>query len=446
MFKKTFPVIVVLIACSVLGVIVIQVSWLKNQLIIQQERYFERASMAAYNVKEEISRQSIGNASRANGISRWMPSELGSLIMPRPSVASRYTAAEIGDKIRKALNAQGLKDVSFEFGIATPHGDDMFVELQSKNFVPAFLDTNNNRNVSMPIIPESSYDVPNVMADEVLHITMTHFYPTVRNSLLWMMAASGAFTIIVLAAFFLTVKTILDQRKLSKIKNDFVNNMTHELKTPLATISLAVDALQNAKVIGNPEKSNYFSDIIKQENKRMNKHVETILQAALMDKRELKLNLVPLHAHDIIQKVIGTFTLQMAEKGGTSELNLNAKNDLINADENHFTNLINNLVDNAVKYSKEKLHIVINTHCTTKYLAIQVQDNGIGMSKETVKRIFEKFYRAPTGNVHDVKGFGLGMSYVKSVVDAHSGKIKVESVQGKGSAFIVEIPLYKSEA
>ena len=221
--------------------------------------------------------------------------------------------------------------------------------------------------------------------------------------------------------------------------------MTHELKTPLATISLAVDALQNSKVIGNPEKSSYFSDIIKQENKRMNKHVETILQAALMDKQDMRLNLVPIHAHVIIQRVVNTFALQLNEKGGNVTLHLNATNDLINADETHFTNLINNLVDNAIKYSKENLHIIITTHGTGKYLVIQVQDNGIGMSKETVKHIFEKFHRAHTGNLHNVKGFGLGMSYVKSVVDAHNGKIKVESLQGKGSTFMVDIPIHKSE-
>ena len=445
MLKKTFPVIIVLIALSVLGVIIIQILWLKNQLLIQQERYVEKAALSAYNVKEEISRQVVGSAIHTPGISRWLPPDLGSLIIERPHVANRYTAPEIAAKIRKALNDQGLKNMSFEFGIASTHSDGLTLDLRSKNFITAYVDSGNNRSVSIPILPESSADIPGLTADEILYITMTHFYPTVRHSLIWMMLASAAFTIVVLAAFFLTVKTILDQRKLSKIKNDFVNNMTHELKTPLATISLAVDALQNNKVMGNAEKSIYFSDIIKQENKRMNKHVETILQAALMDKQDMKLNLVPIHAHEVIKKVINTFALQLNEKEGTAEMHLNAINDLVKADETNFTNLINNLIDNAVKYSKENLHIIVTTHCTTKYLVIQVQDNGIGMSKETVKRIFEKFYRAHTGNVHNVKGFGLGMSYVKSVVDAHNGKIKVESVQGKGSTFIVDIPLYKEE-
>lgn len=447
MFKKTFPVIVVLIALSVLGVIILQISWLNNQYLIQQERYYSKASTAAFNVKEDISRQIVNSIPRTTRMRSLIPIDIEPLMISRPSVSSRFTAIEIGKMIREALNAQGLNDVTFEFGVTNvPRGDRNFenVELQSRDFIMASLDTNNNRNVSIPILSESS-DQLVVAANENLWITITHFYPTVRRSMVPQFIASGAFTLVILAAFFLTLKTILDQRKLSKIKNDFVNNMTHELKTPLATISLAVDALQNSKVISNAEKSIYFSDIIKQENKRMNKHVETILQAALMDKQDMRLALMPLHAHQIIEKVAKTFTLQLAEKRGVINLNLNAKNDCINADETHFTNLINNLVDNAVKYSKEDLRIVITTHATGKFMVIQVQDNGIGMSKETTKRIFEKFYRAHTGNVHNVKGFGLGMSYVKSVVDAHNGRIRVDSILGKGSTFTLEIPLYKSE-
>jgi two-component system phosphate regulon sensor histidine kinase PhoR len=157
------------------------------------------------------------------------------------------------------------------------------------------------------------------------------------------------------------------------------------------------------------------------------------------------LNLQSLHVHQIITDILDNYQLQLKDKQGEIILHLNAKHDLISADEVHFTNLISNLVDNAIKYSKEKPRVTIATHCTKKYLIIRVEDNGIGMNKETVKRIFEKFYRAHTGNLHDVKGFGLGMSYVKTVLDAHKGKIKVESTLGKGSAFIIEMPLMEGE-
>lgn len=217
--------------------------------------------------------------------------------------------------------------------------------------------------------------------------------------------------------------------------------MTHEFKTPLATISLAVDALRNEKVLESREKLSYFSGIIKEENKRMNKQVETILQAALTDRQELQLSLKPIQVHQVIHKALENFNLQLQDKNGKADLQLDAKNDVIKADELHFTNLISNLVDNAVKYSNDNLLLKIQTSATNKMINIRIEDNGIGMSKETVKRIFEKFYRAHTGNLHNVKGFGLGLSYVKTVIDAHHGKIKVDSILGKGTTFTIEMPL-----
>jgi two-component system phosphate regulon sensor histidine kinase PhoR len=237
------------------------------------------------------------------------------------------------------------------------------------------------------------------------------------------------------------LKSLFNQKKLSEIKSDFINNMTHEFKTPLATISLAVDAVRNDKVQNDKEKMQYFTGIIKEENKRMNRHVETILQAALMEKQELQLKLEKLHVHEILQHVVENYELQLQDKHAKIEVHLNAKNDLVDADEVHFTNLLSNLIDNAIKYSKENLFIKVSTQSTSKNVCIRVEDNGIGMSKESVKRIFEKFYRAHTGNIHNVKGFGLGMSYVKTVIDAHKGKIKVDSTLGKGSVFIIELPL-----
>lgn len=189
----------------------------------------------------------------------------------------------------------------------------------------------------------------------------------------------------------------------------------------------------------------YFSGIIKEENKRMNKHVETILQAALMDRQELRLNKFPLHVHDLITDVITNYTLQLQEIEGRIELSLNAKHELINGDEVHFRNLISNLIDNAVKYSKEKLLLRISSSNSGRHLLLKFEDNGIGMSKETVRRIFEKFYRAHTGNLHNVKGFGLGLSYVKTIIDAHDGRIKVDSTLGKGSTFTLEIPYFNEK-
>jgi two-component system phosphate regulon sensor histidine kinase PhoR len=219
--------------------------------------------------------------------------------------------------------------------------------------------------------------------------------------------------------------------------------MTHEFKTPIATISLAVDAIRNEKVQRDVEKLKYFSDIIKEENQRMNRQVETILKSALMDRQEVQLNVKPLQVHTIINDVADNFVLRLQEKNGTLETNLKATNDLIEADEVHISNLVNNLMDNAVKYAKENVppKICLTTSSDARQFVLRIEDNGIGMTRETVKRIFEKFYRAHTGNIHNVKGFGLGLSYVKSVVDAHHGHIKAESTLGKGSCFTIELPL-----
>ena len=238
---------------------------------------------------------------------------------------------------------------------------------------------------------------------------------------------------------------MLRQKKIGEIKNDFINNMTHEFKTPIATISLAVDAMKNEKVIQDPQKLGYFSDIIKEENKRMNRQVETILKASQLEKNEVNLNRKPLHVHEIIKDVVDNFALQLESKQGKVELALEAGNDLIEADEVHFSNLVNNLVDNAVKYAKENTPPVVklSTQSNAKHFVMRIEDNGIGMNRDTLKRIFERFYRAHTGNVHNVKGFGLGLSYVKTMVEAHDGDIKAESVLGKGTTFTVDLPLKK---
>src|SRR3954451_878532 len=447
--KKIFPLIAVLIGLSFIGLIIIQVQWFSNLLVVQGERFLYKVDMAAFTVANDLGKQSMSGKIlrlQRNNNFNLLQDNLSFGITKPPTISNQFSDREIYDKLRTVFDKQDLKNFRFEFAITVNANDYSTLEMQSPNFLAESMDTVHNKSVVTPIVPESGSDLEGLMAYEHMILIIPDFKTQVWQSITWIIVGAAIFNLIIIAAFYLALRTIINQRKLNAIKSDFINNMTHELKTPLATISLAVDALQNSKVQTNPEKSNYFSGIIREENKRMNKHVETILQAALMDKNELKLNFMPIHAHAIIEKVLNGFKLQLDEKGAVADLHLNAKNDLVNADEVHFTNLINNLIDNAVKYSKENLHLIITTHCTSRYLAIQVQDNGIGMSKETVKRIFEKFYRAHTGNVHNVKGFGLGMSYVKQVVDAHQGKIKVESTLGKGSTFIIDIPLYKSES
>jgi len=265
----------------------------------------------------------------------------------------------------------------------------------------------------------------------------------VIRSMGWMIAMSVAFTLIIISAFYLTIRTILTQKKLSEMKTDFINNMTHELRTPLATIAIAVDTLKNEKVIGNREHLLSIGQIIKTENLRMNTQVEQILQAAQLDINQVLKDKQELQVHEILKKIENKFALQVTEKNADLVLKLDAAKDKVSGHPVHFTNMLSNLVDNALKYSKEDVspRIVISTFNSKKSIVITVEDNGIGMRKETLSKIFDKFYRVHTGNVHNVKGFGLGLNYTRKMVEAHLGSIEVESVFGEGSKFTVSIPL-----
>jgi two-component system phosphate regulon sensor histidine kinase PhoR len=380
----------------------------------------------------------------------WRPSDqFLQELMPPALISQKFSYEEIRDKLRKAFVYRGLKDTKFEFciftemGINSPMGSSTY-ELKSPNFFAEFTDTIHNKATVLPLVTSSS-ELTGPEPFETLTIVIPDYKSVVMKQMRVMIFGVIFFTLIIITAFYVTVNTLLRKNKLSEKKNDFINNMTHEFKTPLATISLAVDAMRNEKVVHDRGKSEYFSSIIKEENKRMNKQVETILQAALIDRQELQLRLQPIHVHELIRRVMDNFALQFQEIQANIVLELNARQDLAEADEVHFTNLVSNLIDNAVKYSRDQLTIRISTHNSGKYLLIRIEDNGIGMNKETQRRIFEKFYRAHTGNVHNVKGFGLGLSYVKSVVDAHHGRIKVESSVGRGTAFTVEIPLVRQE-
>jgi len=417
-------------------------------IIVEEKQFTEKVMVATRMVGDELSEYKGSMLSQNNSILPWKQDH-STLDMLRPStVASRFTTAQFADKIKRAFILNGLAKIRFEFTLATtnPFGEVTYFERQSGEFGKFWEDSANNIQFMYPIESMSGSNSENLSPREILWVIVPNSSGVVLKELRWRIFIAGLFTLIIFAAFYLTVNTMLRQKKLSEIKNDFINNMTHEFKTPLATISLAVDAMKNDKVIGDKEKLNYFSSIIKEENQRMNRQVETILKAALLDKQEVNLLLKPTHVHDVIKDIADNFTLQLNDKNGKVEMDLEATNDLIEADEVHFPNLINNLIDNSVKYAKDDVppEIKISTAANGKNMTIKLEDNGIGMAKETVKRIFEKFYRAHTGNVHNVKGFGLGLSYVKTMVDAHGGHIKVDSMPGKGSTFTLELPLKKN--
>ncbi|HOZ80187.1 MAG TPA: HAMP domain-containing sensor histidine kinase [Ferruginibacter sp.] len=439
--KRIFPVITILILLSLLGLIFFQVLWLKSSLESQEQKFNEQLINATSLISQSLVEEK-GNlmpfTRKNNSI---IPSEKLQLELFAPTISQKFTRDEIKQIIRKVFEKHNLKNVSFEFSISS--SSLVSEELASENFYKMQTDTLNNIQYVIPLESPSGSNSEGISQEELLTILIPHAKSFIWQGMTWFIAGAVLFTLIIMCAFFITVRALLKQKKLSEIKSDFINNMTHEFKTPLATISLAVDALKNEKVMGDREKMNYFTGIIKEENKRMNKQVETILQAALLDKQEVQLNLKKLHAHELINSALNNIHLQVEEKQGKLETNLATGNDLVMADEVHFTNLINNLLDNAVKYSKDNLKILLTSQITGKEFKLKIEDNGIGMNKETLSRIFEKFYRAHTGNIHNVKGFGLGLSYVKTMVEAHQGTIRAESTPGKGTTFFLSFPLSK---
>lgn len=266
----------------------------------------------------------------------------------------------------------------------------------------------------------------------------------VYRSISWLLLASFFFSIFILLTFALNIFFMLKQKKISEMKSDFINNMTHEFKTPIATISVAADSIKNQKVINQPAKIHYFIDMIKKENSRMNKQVEDILTIARLDKKDFEFNWEPLDIHQLIEEAIERIILQVEKRGGTIETDFRAINPTITTDRTHCANVIYNLLDNANKYSNENPEIKVETRNTDKGVIILISDKGIGMCKAVQTKIFERFYRQTSGNIHNVKGFGLGLSYVKAVIEANKGSISVQSEPGKGSRFDVFLPFTRA--
>ena len=283
--------------------------------------------------------------------------------------------------------------------------------------------------------PENVFITPKYLA--------IHF-PFEKNYILqtmWLMLTGSAILVLILIfSFYYTVSTILKQKKLSDIKNDFINNMTHELKTPISTVSLASEMLEDSSIEKSKDRSAHYIRIIKEENQRLGLLVENILQTAVLDKGEFRLRMQEVDVHEIIDRAISNIRLQVEKREGEIHLEKNATHNILNADRVHLTNIIYNLVDNALKYSEGKPIIKISTLNLNGGIQISVSDKGLGISRENQKKIFDTFYRVPTGNIHNVKGFGLGLSYVKAAVEKHKGTVSVVSEVGKGSTFQLYLP------
>ncbi len=331
--------------------------------------------------------------------------------------------------IYEELTNKNIK-TEYEFGIYSPSRGQLIVQKTGK-YKSELL----KRNFTYVLFPSDIYMNPEYL---VLYFPKERSYLLLQ--LLVLLIASILMIVIIIYSFGYTIFTIFRQKKLSEIKNDFVNNMTHEIKTPISTISLACEALTDKDIQKSTEMFENYVSMIKHENKRLESLVEHILQTATLERGQLVLNKELIDLHKIIEQAVNNVGFHVMQKSGVINQELNAAKHEIMADKVHITNLIYNLLDNANKYSPEKPKIIISTENTKLGVIIKVKDNGIGISKANQKKIFEKFSRVPTGNVHNVKGFGLGLSYVKAIVDKHQGYIKIESELKKGSVFIVFLP------
>lgn len=420
-------------------------------LIIKNEQLRDKLNMAEYEVVETL----------VDDISQVLPAlpmdvlpkdanEQVLKMLGKSTVAERFTAAELQQKFKDAFAVNGLSQAKFQFAIVS-NTNNAGTELASSDFERQYevgvKDTANYWIDVWPLMSLTETDAENAVPEEKLIVVVSGMKSFLLMSVGWMIAAAVFFSLIIITAFYLTIRTILNQKKLSEMKSDFINNMTHELRTPLATISIAVDTLKNEKVIGDRDKLAAIGNIIKAENTRMNLQVEQILQAAQLDITEVLKDKDTMHVHEVFRTINDKFSLQLEEKNAVLVFDFKALEDGVLGHKVHFVNMFSNLVDNALKYSKEEVdpHIIVSTKNEGKRILISVIDNGIGMTKDTASKVFDKFYRAHTGNIHNVKGFGLGLNYTRKMVEAHDGTISLETTLGKGSTFIISLPLVKDK-
>ena len=343
----------------------------------------------------------------------------------------RIDFSKLGGDLKSELLDNGI-DIPFHFTVSTGYGREVYrcsdYEEQGEEY-----------SYTRELFPE---DPPAKMG-----ILKVHF-PTMNDyifSSVRFMIPSLIFTVVLLITFIFTIAIIFRQKKLTEIKNDFINNMTHEFKTPISTISLAAQMLQDPSVGKSPQMFKHISGVINDETKRLRFQVEKVLQMSMFERQKVTMKMKEIDANELINGVINTFALKVEKHNGKITSNLEAEESLIFVDEMHFTNVIFNLMDNAVKYKRpdEELLLDVRTWNESDKLYISIQDNGIGIKKEDLKKIFDKFYRVHTGNLHNVKGFGLGLAYVKKIVQDLKGNIRAESEVGVGTKFIIVLPLLK---
>ncbi|MDQ3141545.1 MAG: HAMP domain-containing histidine kinase [Bacteroidota bacterium] len=454
MDKRSIWITIGLMAVALVGTVIIQFYWINWSVRLKEKQFDESILAALKRVEARVDdRASLMEDTEKEIIlgGNWQQRRLLIELKDRekrinpPSLEDRIDPKELSSLIRQELTELNI-DLDYTFGVMD-NSSKNFVIL-NENFV---VNIGRNPNASSPgfdlrqVLQESAYEVSLFPSIDGSPGTLKIFFPNKTRwlwSTIWpILVLTLLLTAMILSCFTFVIWVVFRQKKLSEIKNDFVNNMTHEFKTPIATINLASDSILSPKIINDPERIRRFADIIKQENRRMLSQVEKVLQMALLDKHDFQLNLRQVNLHEIIHQAVANINLQVQQREGYIQQDLKADYFIIMADQTHLANIIYNLLDNANKYSPDPPKIIVSTQNRGNQIIIKVKDEGIGISKDAQNMIFEKFYRVPTGNLHNVKGFGLGLSYVKAMVLAHNAKIDVESELGKGSCFTLRFEL-----
>lgn len=420
MNRKTIRIIIFLATFSLIGIIATQFFWVKNAYNLEEKQFNERVSLALSNVTHKLLSINKDEAEIFN---------------PVKQISSNYFITTINDTVHPYLLETLLKNefierninVNFEYVIYDCFTDSI-----------VFGDYISLDKAEQDQLQSKSY---NIKWDRDGHYFGVYF-PTkltyiINKMGIWIFSSSIILVIIIFFAY--TINVILKQKRLSEIKNDFINNITHEFKTPISTISLSADVLLQPNL--SPERLKNYAKIIKDENNRLKNQVDKVLQLATLEKDKLKLEKEKLDLHEIIYNSVKSFELLAKQQKGKISTNLTATNKEIVGDKVHISNMLYNLIDNAIKYSPEKPKIEIATNSTDVFIEISVRDYGLGIPQESQANIFEKFYREPTGNRHDIQGYGLGLNYVKTIVEAYKGKIKLISKEGEGSTFVIKLPL-----
>jgi len=423
MNRKIIIFTIIVMTIALIGLMGIQIYWITNASAVKEAAFQRTVTDLLTKVVSKVEKMEKRKASETN------PNQ-GMINFNRHLHYELFvTERQLDSLILQELNTHGI-DTRFEFGIYNPERDLFLVEKDStlrKSLI--------ERGSAARLFISDMFTSP-----EYLLV----YFPNERQFLLtelWgMLLISIILIIVIVYSFTYTITTIFRQKKLSEMKNDFINNMTHEFKTPISTISLACEALTETGIKRSQEFTESYINIILEENKRLATMAEKILQTAVIEKGQLKMKRERIDLHEVITDVIKNIRIQVEIKDGIIRKQCKATNPVIIGDKVHLTNLVYNLLDNANKYSPKKPVIIVKTENTSNGIILTIEDNGIGISKGEQKKIFDKLYRVPTGNIQDVRGFGLGLSYVKAIVEEHHGRISVESEINKGTKFKIFLP------